>query len=31
MGVGVMGDQQAQRGVGVLGVAQVPGAVQGAD
>ena len=28
-GVGVMGDQSAQRGVGVLGVAQVPGAVQG--
>jgi hypothetical protein len=24
-----MGDQPAQRGVGVLGVAQVPGAVQG--
>ena len=28
-GVGVMGDQSAQRGVGVLGVAQVPGTVQG--
>ena len=28
-GVGVMGDQPAQHGVGVLGVAQVPGAVQG--
>ena len=28
-GVGVMGNQPAQRGVGVLGVAQVPGAVQG--
>jgi hypothetical protein len=28
-GVGVVGDQPAQHGVGVLGVAQVPGAVQG--
>jgi hypothetical protein len=28
-GVGAMGDQPAQRGVGVLSVAQVPGAVQG--
>ena len=28
-GVGVMGDQSAQHGVGVLGVAEVPGAVQG--
>jgi hypothetical protein len=27
-GVGVMGDQPAQHGVGVLVVAQVPGAVQ---
>ena len=28
-GAGVMGDQPAQHGVGVLGVAQVPGAVEG--
>ena len=28
-GVGVMGDQPAQHGVGVLGVAQVTGTVQG--
>jgi hypothetical protein len=28
-GVGVMGDQPAQHGVGVLGAAQLPGAVQG--
>ena len=28
-GVGVMGDQPAQHGVGVLVLAQVPGAVQG--
>jgi hypothetical protein len=28
-GVGAMGGQPAQRGAGVLGVAQVPGAVQG--
>ena len=28
-GAGVMGDQPAQHGVGVLGVAQVTGAVQG--
>jgi hypothetical protein len=27
-GAGVMGDQPAQHGVGVLGVAQVPGAVE---
>ena len=27
-GAGVVGDQSAQRGVGVLGVAQVPGAVE---
>ena len=27
-GAGVMGDQSAQHGVGVLGVAQVPGAVE---
>jgi hypothetical protein len=28
-GAGVMGDQPAQHGVGVLGIAKVPGAVQG--
>ena len=28
-GAGVVGDQPAQHGVGVLGVAQVPGAVEG--
>ena len=27
-GTGVMGDQPAQHGVGVLGVAQVPGAIE---
>ena len=27
-GAGVMGDQPAQQGVGVLGVAQVPGAIE---
>ena len=28
-GAGVMGDQPAQHGVGVLGIAKIPGAVQG--